>query len=105
MKTLREIIKEFGGPEDVSEHLGGSPQPGAVMKWYIAGIPERYWSIFISENIATIQELHFLNEQARSGITKTKDLDKALWLILQDPISASYFSFPNKQPTQEINHV
>lgn len=104
MKTLRQIIKEFGGAEDVSSHLGGTPKAGAIMRWYTAGIPERYWSIFITAKITTIQELHFLNEQARSGVTKSKDLESALWLILNDPVSSSYFSFFNKQTTQEVNH-
>jgi hypothetical protein len=55
MRTVRDLVKDAGGPLVVSKALDRSK--GAVFSWYSAGIPTEFWNYFMDNTGATAEEL------------------------------------------------
>ena len=67
MRTIPDIIKACGGHDAVAGATG--LKVDAVRKWPRNGIPEKHWADLRHLCDASVEELHAVNEAARSPVT------------------------------------
>lgn len=68
-RTIREIIKDAGGPAAISKAAkaaDGSITVDAIYKWPQIGIPDRHWPIVMPLASATAEEMLAANVAARA---------------------------------------
>jgi len=67
MRTIIEIIQACGGVMKIAEASDGNLSDWAVRKWPASGIPEKNWALIRSLTEIETDELHAVNEAARSA--------------------------------------
>lgn len=65
-KTVRDIIKDAGGPAAVVAACTQDLTVDAVYKWHSNGVPDRYWPVILPMAKITAEEMFAANEIARS---------------------------------------
>jgi hypothetical protein len=65
-KTVRDIIREAGGPAAVVAACSQDLTVDAVYKWHSNGVPDRYWPFILPLAKATPDEMFAANELARA---------------------------------------
>lgn len=65
-RTIREIIKDAGGPAAIAKAADGSITVDAIYKWPQIGIPDRHWPIVMPLASATAEEMLAANVAARA---------------------------------------
>lgn len=65
-KTVRDIIRDAGGPQALADASKGVITVDAVYKWQTIGIPDRHWPLVMPLSGATADELLAANVRARS---------------------------------------
>ncbi|WP_026616477.1 carph-isopro domain-containing protein [Ensifer aridi] len=66
--TIKQIIKDAGGPDAISQassKAGGDISKDAVYKWSKTGIPDRHWPVIIALTSYRPEELYSANCAAR----------------------------------------
>lgn len=65
-KTVRDIIKDAGGPAAVVAACPQDLTVDAVYKWPSNGVPDRYWPFILPLANASADEMLAANELARA---------------------------------------
>jgi len=65
-KTVRDIIKDAGGPAAVVAACAQELTVDAVYKWHSNGVPDRYWPFILPLAKVSADEMFAANEMARA---------------------------------------